>query len=333
MGDVALWFARNSLTGEIESILTSNKENKYTCPICKSEVIPKSTKSKSITPHFAHIDKSKCSSESIIHWWYKNKFIEIGESFTVSTNRELKFICERFEVEKVYKTDYGIYEADLVVYTECGEEIIFEIANKNKKKVQEYIYKWISIGKIVVEIDIKNLINDDKNFKALYYNGKCFNFNTRDGGYYKSIGILKEKLNKENVTDIERIKVLDWFWNELSNWYLKDEKDKLFEVIDCMNKDDLYFIYDNLLNTKYKKFLIEYLNTLVDEYDKKLKYDFPHNYRVGNKNRIDVKVIANAKKPYVSISIFSHKPFNYKFYDIFKSNYNEIKEDIIRILN
>jgi len=55
--NVNLWFARDN-HGEITTIINSNNENTYTCPICNSEVIPKALESKQITPHFAHIDRN-----------------------------------------------------------------------------------------------------------------------------------------------------------------------------------------------------------------------------------------------------------------------------------
>ena len=165
--NINLWFARDIHTDEIVSILDAKQDNKYCCPICNSEAIPKALESKKVTPHFAHIDRSKCTGEQMLHWWYKNRFIEAGDTFTIKTDEEIQFTCESFEVEKEYKLSNGTYKPDLVVYTECGNEIVFEMANTNKKKVEDYIDQWIELGKIIVEVDIKSLVNDDKTFKSV----------------------------------------------------------------------------------------------------------------------------------------------------------------------
>lgn len=219
--NVNLWFAKNS-QGEIVTISSAHNDLKYTCPICSSEVIPKAVKSKKVKPHFAHIDRNKCNSESMIHFWMKNKFIEVGEQFKINTDEELTFTCESFETEKIYKLTKGIYKPDLVIHTECGNEIIFEMANSNKKKVEHYIDKWIELDKIVVEVDLKNLTDDVRNIRALYYKGKCYNFNNRDGGYYNTIGKMKEA-----KYDIQLVKSLDWFWESV-NQYNNNQVDIIY---------------------------------------------------------------------------------------------------------
>lgn len=209
---VNLWFARDS-SGKIIEILSVSNNDEYFCPICNSKVIPKALKSKSITPHFAHVDKEKCSNESMLHFWFKHKFIESGDIFTIISDKKQNYVCKDFKTEVTFNLESGIYRPDIVIETECGNTILFEIANTNKKKVQEYIDKWIELDNIVVEIDIKSLTNKSniKQFKALYYKGKLFNFNKKDGGYYNVIGKIKES----KKYDSEKIKLLDWFWADL----------------------------------------------------------------------------------------------------------------------
>lgn len=215
--NVNLWFARDK-NNKIISILNSSNDNTYTCPICASTVIPKALESVRVTPHFAHIDKEKCSSESMLHWWFKHEFIERGDTFTIISDEKHTYTCEDFKTEVTFKLESGIYRPDIVIKTTCGNEIVFEMANTNKKKVQDYIDRWIELDKIVVEVNIPSLTNDIKEFKALYFKGKCFNFNKRDGGYYNTIGKLKEELRVNGKYDIELVKKLDWFWNEIDNY-------------------------------------------------------------------------------------------------------------------
>ena len=217
--NINLWFARD-IHGEIITILNSNIANTYTCPICNSEVIPKALESKQVTPHFAHIDRSKCTGESFIHFWMKHGFIERGNTFTIISDESHIFTCKDFKTEVTFNLKTGVYRPDIVIETECGNEIVFEMAHKNKKKVQDYIDRWIELDKIVVEVDTPTLTgqNEVKEFKALYYKGKCFNFNKRDGGYYKTIGILKEDMKQNGKYDIELVRRLDWFWMDIDKY-------------------------------------------------------------------------------------------------------------------
>lgn len=265
--DVNLWFARNQ-DNEIVSIINSNKDDEYICPICASKVIPKALESKKMSPHFAHIDVNKCNGEAMIHWWYKNKFIQKGDKFKIFTDKEIEFICKDFKTEVTYQLESGTYRPDLVVETECGQEIIFEMANTNKKMVKDYIDRWIELDKIIVEVDIKSLQNVDeiKKFNALYYNGKCFNFNKRDGGYYSTIGKLKEEMKNSGRYDIELVRKLDWFWEILSR-YIKNE----IEI------SEMFLCIDELLKSNLTKTLIinilkkKKCNTILDIYMNKLK--------------------------------------------------------------
>lgn len=241
--NVNLWFARDE-QNEIVSVYNSNKENTYHCPICSSEVIPKALESKRMTPHFAHIDRSKCDSESMVHWWFKNKFIDKGDRFSIVTDKEISYVCKDYDVEVTFNLESGIYRPDLVVYTECGEIVVFEMANTNKKKVKDYIDKWIELDKVIIEVDIKALTNSfssERKFNALYYKGKCFNFNKRDGGYYNTIGKLKEEMKQNGKYDIELVRKLDWFWDELINSRDKEDKQLLYESL-------LYLIHKNVYN-------------------------------------------------------------------------------------
>ena len=88
INEVKLWFARNQ-KDEIITINEANKNNEYHCALCGSQVIPKALESIQVQPHFAHIDASKCTSEHMIHWWFKNKLLEIGEEFLVKRMKHI----------------------------------------------------------------------------------------------------------------------------------------------------------------------------------------------------------------------------------------------------
>ena len=156
--NVQLWFAKNE-DGEILTIdeVNKNTKDKYYSPMCGSELIPRQGEINSWC--FAHIDKSKCNSESMIHFWVKNKLIEKGDKFIVTSDYEKEYICRDILVEKSYEVDGKIYKPDLTIITECGKTIYFEMNHTNKKKLEDYIDIWIGLNNIVVEVDTKTLIN------------------------------------------------------------------------------------------------------------------------------------------------------------------------------
>jgi hypothetical protein len=221
--NIKLWFAKNG-TEEfvyIDEINDENKHDTYYCPMCNSNLIPKATKSVKVSSHFAHVDVSKCTPESMIHWWFKNKFIEPGDSFTVVLEKEAKYICKEVLVEQSYMVDERVYRPDVTIITECGNTIYFEMNYSNKKCVKDYLDIWIELKNIVVEIDLKSLMarGEIPKFKTLFYDGKCFNVKKNDV-YYNTIGKYKEeKLTGVVSREIkERMKKLDWFWDDVQRY-------------------------------------------------------------------------------------------------------------------
>ncbi|TCI99963.1 competence protein CoiA family protein, partial [Cytobacillus praedii] len=213
--NVKLWFAKNEEGNiiTIDDIDELNKKNTHYCPVCGSDLTPKATKSKRITPHFAHVDASKCNSESQIHFWFKHKFLEKGDKFNAVSDKERNYVCKEVLVEQSYETEIGTYRPDATILTECGKIIYFEMAFSNKKKVRDYLDIWLDLKNIVVEVDIKQLKFKDKipTFKALFYDGKCFNTKKNDT-YYNTIGRYKEEKSRSKIDNElkERIRKLDW---------------------------------------------------------------------------------------------------------------------------
>lgn len=272
--NVQLWFARNK-EQEIVSIIESKENSEYTCPLCGSEVIAKAKQSNKISSHFAHLDRSKCNGEAMIHFWMKYKFIEIGESFTIKTDKEYTYTCKSFKTEQLFSLKSGIYKPDLLIVTECGKEIVFEMANTNKKKVQDCIDKWIELNRIVVEVDIKSLIDKSKVFNALYFKGKCFNFNKRDGGYYKTIGKYKESENY----DIEFARKMDWLWSDIHKHKIGilDISD-LSLSLECIDFKEQVKITEIIGKKKCISFINEYLKYKSEKlYKEIIELDIPDN--------------------------------------------------------
>jgi len=243
--NVKLWFAKDE-NNNLVTIDEISENNTYHCPVCGSDLKPKATKSKRITPHFAHIDASKCNSETMIHWWFKHKFIEKGDKFTVVSDKEREFVCKDVLVEQSYEVIEGVYRPDVTILTECGNTIYFEMAFSNKKQVKDYLDAWLELRNIVVEIDIKQLMFKDNipAFKALFFDGKCFN-TKRNDTYYNVIGKYKEEKLNGNVDEKlkERIRKLDWFWNDLlryKNYEITD--DELIELINLIDIKDIELV-------------------------------------------------------------------------------------------
>ncbi|MGG3890356.1 zinc-ribbon domain containing protein [Metabacillus fastidiosus] len=299
--NVKLWFAKNK-QDEIITIADINEENKnstYNCPVCGSELKPKAIKSKQVTSHFAHVDSSKCSSESLIHFWYKNKFIERGDVFKIISDKEREYICKEVLVEQSYTTSEDkIYNPDVTVITECGNTIYFEMAFSNKKKIKDYLDIWLELKNIVVEIDIKQLMfrNSLPSFKALFYEGKCFN-TKRNDIYYNTIGRYKEKKLLGNVDEKlkERIRKLDWFWDDILR-YRNDEVniEYMALLINEIKKYD-YSIVEKIL----KKSIC---SNLYMEYDRYMNRDNTYYFdTVLEKDSIIRKAVSKLNRLYKKV--------------------------------
>lgn len=234
--NINLWFAKNANDEivTIDKINEQNKHDKYYCPICGSEVIPKAIKEDAVmTPHFAHIDRSKCDGESMIHFWIKNKLIKQGDKFNIKLDNEVQeYICKDVLIEQEYKTEFGVYKPDITIITETDETMYFEVMNTNKKKIEEYLDMWIELGNIVVEVDTKDLMNGNsvKEFKSLFYEGKLYGRTNN-----RTIIKIKEKINKSESEFYKKYfnKAL-WLFEGIKDKdiNIQEEKECIFEILD-----------------------------------------------------------------------------------------------------
>jgi len=263
--NVTLWFARNANNDivTINEINDDNKHGSYSCPMCGSALTPKALKSEQVTSHFAHVDASKCNGESMIHWWFKNKFIVPGDSFAIVSDRDHRYVCKEILVEQTYKVGDREYKPDVTVLTECGKTIYFEMEYSNQKKLKDYIDLWLGLRNIVVEVNLKKLMNQDTvpTFTALFYDGKCFNTKKNDL-YYNTIGKYKEEKFKHNVANElkERMKKLDWFWDDVCR-YNSNEIDikEIVCLIDSFKDDDMKVVKSILKKSICTKLYMDYM--------------------------------------------------------------------------
>lgn len=305
--NVNLWFAKdiNNNIITIDEVDFQSKNNFY-CPMCGSDLIPKAIKSHLITAHFAHIDASKCNGEGMIHFWFKNKFLEPGDVFTVLSDKERQYICKEVLVEHSYNIRDKIYRPDVTVLTECGNTIYFEMDYSNKKKIQDYIDIWLELKNIVVEVDIKKLMSKDKipTFKALFYNGKCFNVkNSENDLYYNTIGKYKENFFNKLYTEKDKTELikLDWFWKDV-NRYKQGEIDidqlsELINYIDDINSREI--VVDILKSTICQSIIKDYVQNIKNKLTINLDLfnldvqDININYRIKIPHKIYDRLYCN----------------------------------------
>jgi len=254
MQTVNLWYARNE-NDEIVLISDANRDEKYKCPICGNEVIPKAIMEYNlVSAHFAHIDKSKCSGESYIHFWFKNKLIQPGDVFSVKEDYVAQYTCQEIFIETPVETRYGVYIPDLTVLTTCGQTIYFEMNYKNKKNVDDYILMWNDLERTVVEVGVKTLlknINDTPVYDAIYYFGKKYKtraFKTRDP--YKEIAFSGKSFKSEET--IEKIRKIDWFLRDIE-LYSKGQKpfEEIMEIVALLNVPDRKLFQDVISRCDY----------------------------------------------------------------------------------
>lgn len=277
-----LWYAydnKNKII-TIDLINDENKNNKYTCPICGSEVIARTGKKK--IHHFAHRDKSKCTNESMIHFWVKNELIKPGDIFHINydrnaTNNCTRYVCKEVYIEKEVKTKHGTYRPDITIVTESNEIVYFEICKSNKKNVDDFINIWLELNNTVVEVDVKDMVERNTKYKAIYSNGKCLkNFDRHN----KKEQYINHVLENSNIKEAkERLSKLNWFWEDCKKYRMNkiDEYD-FMTTIDFLEPEDRVYMVDGLLKTSCNNFRKLYLG-----YKQKQIEDFIISYLDENK--------------------------------------------------
>lgn len=322
--NVQLWFAKRKEDDKIVVINEVDRENKdtYNCPLCGTEVIPRMGEKQSWC--FAHLDKSKCNSESMIHWWFKNKFLIVGDKFIVESDVSKEYVVKEVFIEKVYDIEGKTYKPDISILTETNDVIFFEMNYHNKKKIEDYIDIWIKLNNTVVEINLKTLINsninDYKIFKALYCDGECFNIKNKDREYYDTIGKYKEQLiwNEEYHDKKEEIEKLNWFWNDIQKYKLgKKTVEEVITVAQAIKSEDIREIIVSILKRSN-------CNQIIKEYMSYLQINFNKEYeeliKKVNKQYLECNVAIPHKiydRLYKGIEIY----ILYKDYFIYEDNY------------
>lgn len=326
--NVKLWFAhRDGNIVTIDEINEKNKNYNYSCPVCGSELKPKAIKSKQVSSHFAHIDSSKCNSETLIHWWFKHRFLEVGDTFSVVSDKERQYTVKEIIVERSYQVLDVEYRPDVTIHTECGNTIYFEMAFSNKKKVKDYLDIWLELKNTVVEIDIKQLIlkNRIPAFKALFFEGKCFN-TKKNNTYYNTIGKYKEEKLKGKVDDElkERLRKLEWFWDEIVS-YKKCGADieRINILIDSVPKEDMELILKILSKTNCTDVLKDCMELRLKDVLENIENQIKESHKSAFRKNISSSAIK-----YVSKHVRGFIKIDYRTYDINKFTISELVEKV-----
>lgn len=271
----------------ISQINEDNRHDEYECIVCGSEVIPVAPNGKiingnnaKVTPHFKHLNADKCGQESFQHFWMKTEFIKIGDKFNIITDKTTEYICNQILFEVPINIDDRKYIPDATIKTSCGNIIHFEFNYSNKKKIKDYIDRWKKLNHIIIEVNINSMMcvfdNSIPTFKALYYEGKCFNLNNdEDKLYYNTIGEYKLTEYDKDVLEIREneIEKLDWLWDEIRRIkYENKDYNDIGNLIRSISSEEGRIIAIDILS-KIKcggSILQNYVNHIKSNIDKRL---------------------------------------------------------------
>lgn len=271
----------------ISQINDDNRYDEYECIVCGSKMIPAVPGGKTVngsiakvTPYFKHLNADKCGSESFQHFWAKTELIKVGDKFKVITDKENEYICNQIFFEKTIIINDKRYTPDATIITSCGNTIHFEFNYSNHKKIKDYIDKWKELKHIIVEVDINSMLcvftDTTPSFKALYYEGKCFNLTDEDDLYVKTIGkYIITKSDEEYLKSKEiEIEKLDCLWEETRKIIFQNKGfEDIGNLIRAISQGEGRKIAIDILSKKQcgDSILNKYVSFLKSNVDKRLK--------------------------------------------------------------
>lgn len=217
----------------------------YYCPCCKSVVKPRAYKhgvDYQMQPHFYH-ESGGCNEETYVHYICKNWLLDKGVIFLVNG---IEYEVNSIETEKILHTSFGDYRPDIIITTTNGKIFYFEIKSTNRK-TELYAPKWDELGNDVVEVDVRDFINqkvqsDIPIFNLIYSDGECFIKSYTKKDYDEIIAIRKKEWKRQDKLNYKiQWERLDWFWETLVSY--KRNKNNIedvliaFENLDFSDKD------------------------------------------------------------------------------------------------
>lgn len=331
LNNINLWFAKDE-NNNIITIDKANKNNRYFCPICGSEVIPKALESELVSPHFAHINREECGGESFVHWWTKNNLLKEGDVFSIFTNEEKQYLCKSVQIEKPYDTPFGIYKPDITIECYSGEIIFLEVGLTNTKKKSNYIDRWRHLNNIVIEFNMKNVynletleVNINNRFQAIYYEGLKIYESDKNYKVFKNKITSMEKY-KDQLGDIE------WFIDDIYEYKMTKEDYRLDGIINEIGyiKDNYTYehslLVEDILKTKCNSVMKDIVlrkdkifHEIINENIKKMGYE----YKIECEKFEDERLVWDRLHGEVIYKIsvfFKNNPNIYQFVNIERDN-------------
>lgn len=264
LSDVKLKIALDK-NGNIVDIRNAKRSDEYHCYCCGNRVYPKALESSYVKMHFCHYN-SECKKEGIEHLMMKyfilDKDVLFIDGTPIHINKQMTLL------EKRYRTKFGYYIPDAVLFTQDGKRVFLEIKNSNAK-TDQYILKFNELKSDVIEYDIKT--------NNIYY---IYKSNTGFCGSNKNIKIEKQidfiNYQNDNSLSLIRIERLNNFWIECRKYEItkidNDVIDAFAQITDYKDKEYAFYILRDLNCTKYISDVLE---------------DFSHD------------IIRNSKLPYL----------------------------------
>ena len=276
------------------------KENViYYCPCCKSVVKPRAYKQGvdyQMQPHFYH-ESGGCNEETYVHYICKNWLFDKGVQFFVNG---IEYEVDSIETENTLHTSFGDYRPDIIVVTTDGKTFYFEIKSTNRK-TELYAPKWDELGNDVVEVDVRDFINQKVQsnipvFNLIYSDGECFIKSYTKKDYDEIIATRKKEWKRQDKLNYKiQWERLDWFWETLVDY--KRNKNNIedvliaFENLDFSDKDFVMTVvkkmkcqelFDSFVSIINKAFWDEIKKLDISPYENVyLKQESPRIYYVG----------------------------------------------------
>lgn len=295
-------------------VLDAKDNVKYYCPCCHGLIKPRAYKNSSnykVQAHFYH-ETGGCKEETYIHFICKNWLFKEGCEFFVNGQ---SYKVSNVEVEKTLHTSFGDYRPDIIVTASHGKVFYFEIASTSKKD-ESVIPKWDELGNDVVEVNVREFINQKYNrvvpeFKVIYSDGKCFLKSYSKREYEETVAKRKLEWKRQDKLNYKiQWERLDWFWISLAQ-YSSNEITKEV-VLDCfknLDYEDKLWSYHTIKNktcVELKDEFLEIINQCFFEETSILENSY---------DNINIKIVHLSPFIYDVKIEKSYNYLDYKLYD------------------
>lgn len=273
----------------------------YYCPCCKGVIKPRAYKDDidyKVQPHFYHVSGG-CSPETYVHYICKTWLFDIGSKFIVG---DTEYCVAHIDTEKTFHTSYGDYRPDMTIES-IGEKLFYVEIKSTNKKSRDLVPKWDELGNDVVEIDVREVINqkyrcDTPTFKQIYSDGECFIKSYSHSDYDRLIEPRKKIWKRQEKINYKiQWEHLDWFWNTLSSFLIGDTKSEdVVDAFDAMDIEDKLWCYQNIRGKTCV--------TIKDELAEHIIQYYIEQIQLLSKNQDDIQMFIDHVSPLVYVLRF-----------------------------